>query len=383
VSDNSDASAILLLLLTFSGFIVVAGALNNQPSIYASNQTQTTQYIVVHNETQLIPNNLQNLSKEENMPTNLQPITAFYSDANGAASSYAAIVTHNGRTCIRMGPDYVRGTREVDGAWISISPGDHIVFSAYVETEACPASTDMQGGACIGFDLEIYNSSAAPGSLAIADVSSDGTQAGHPSGYERGWGVGSTGYSINGELGLTQVNGLVVRVPWNTARTQLKFDFIVPSTYYAYVTTGASYPNAMACTPAQLNMMVVWFEGRNLVDNAYIWFDTPELYINNDVVDVPVFTPSAGTYNAVQNVVLSCGTSGADIHYTDDGSTPDAGDTTYTVPLNVPIGATVLKALAVKAGLTDSAVVTANYQVNDPIVPSAPAVHAFLVNMRR
>ena len=214
---------------------------------------------------------------------NFEPLSAFYADMKGAASSYASLsstVTHNGNPSIRVGPDSIRGTREVDGAWIRIHPGDHIVMSVWVKTDACPSSNDPQGGACFGWDFETTASSAAPGSLAIVDVSSDGTQAGHPTSAERGWGVGSFGLSVNGAAGLSQVSGNVVRVPWGTDWTLVVWDFIVPSTFYSYVTTGASFPYAMPCSPVQIDTMVPWFEGRNLYDNAYAYFSEPSLYIN-------------------------------------------------------------------------------------------------------
>jgi len=214
--------------------------------------------------------------------TNLEPLSVFYQDtANYGGSAYAYVdtsVLHNGNPSIRVGPDYVRGTREVDGAWISIKPGDHIVMSCWVKTDPCPSSTDPQGGATLGFDL-LSHSSAASG-LSIVDLSSDGTQAGHPTGSERGWGVGTFGYSSNGAGGLTQTSGNIVRIPWGTGWTLIQWDFTVPTTYYSYVTTGASYPNAMHCNPVQIDTMVPWFEGRNLYDNAYAYFSEPQLFIN-------------------------------------------------------------------------------------------------------
>jgi hypothetical protein len=60
----------------------------------------------------------------------------FYPDMNGAASSYSSLsdtVTHKGNPTLRTGPDYIRGTREVDGAWIRIHSGDHIVIECLGE----------------------------------------------------------------------------------------------------------------------------------------------------------------------------------------------------------------------------------------------------------
>jgi len=78
----------------------------------------------------------------------------------------------------------------------------------------------------------------------------------------------------------------------------------------------------------------------------------------------PIFTPDAGTYPSPQNVVITCMTSGADIYYTTDGSTPDAAKTKYTVPINVAQNTTI-KAIAIKSGITNSAVKSSTYVISD------------------
>ncbi|MCL6457689.1 MAG: family 16 glycosylhydrolase, partial [Gorillibacterium sp.] len=77
----------------------------------------------------------------------------------------------------------------------------------------------------------------------------------------------------------------------------------------------------------------------------------------------PTFTPAAGTYTSAQNVTLTSATAGAVIKYTTNGSTPTAASPTYTGAINVAASAT-LKAIATKAGLTDSAVASAAYIIN-------------------
>ena len=78
------------------------------------------------------------------------------------------------------------------------------------------------------------------------------------------------------------------------------------------------------------------------------------------VVD-PVFSVPAGTYYCAQNVELRCGTSGATIYYTTDGSTPTAASAAYSDPIAVSASVTI-KALAVKDG-KQSNVVEAAYVV--------------------
>lgn len=76
----------------------------------------------------------------------------------------------------------------------------------------------------------------------------------------------------------------------------------------------------------------------------------------------PALTPAAGTYSSSQSVTISSDTQGATIKYTTDGSTPTVSSPTYTGPINVSV-TTVVKAMAIKQGMTNSDVVTAEYKI--------------------
>ena len=89
------------------------------------------------------------------------------------------------------------------------------------------------------------------------------------------------------------------------------------------------------------------------VDNIYFWGTGTK-------VATPVITPAVGYFDAPIPVSITCAESGATIHYTLDGSTPTTTSAVYSASFNVNAPATV-KALAVKAGMTDSEVATANY----------------------
>ncbi len=69
-----------------------------------------------------------------------------------------------------------------------------------------------------------------------------------------------------------------------------------------------------------------------------------------------------------QQVSISSGTSGATIHYTTDGSTPTASSSIYTAPFILTSSQTI-KAFAVKAGMTDSSVVTESVSVSQVATP--------------
>ena len=79
-------------------------------------------------------------------------------------------------------------------------------------------------------------------------------------------------------------------------------------------------------------------------------------------VATPTFTPEAGEYSEAQNVTISCGTEGATIHYTVDGTTPTANSATYSAPIAISETTTV-KAIAMKDGMLDSEVATATYTI--------------------
>ena len=80
-------------------------------------------------------------------------------------------------------------------------------------------------------------------------------------------------------------------------------------------------------------------------------------------VATPTFSPGAGTYSAAQTVTISDTTSGANIYYTTNGSTPTTGSTHYSSPVTVSVTGT-LKALATHTGDTNSAVGSAAYTIS-------------------
>ena len=89
-----------------------------------------------------------------------------------------------------------------------------------------------------------------------------------------------------------------------------------------------------------------------------------------DIVSDPNFSVSGGTYTGAQTVTISTTTEDAEIKYTTDGSDPSATHgTIYNGSLNINDD-TTLKAIAYKAGMTDSDVVTAEYVINYSLATS-------------
>lgn len=84
-------------------------------------------------------------------------------------------------------------------------------------------------------------------------------------------------------------------------------------------------------------------------------------------VATPTFGVEAGTYYEGKAVTLTCATEDATIYYTTDGTTPTSASTEYTTAIDLSARAiTTIKAIAVKAGMDNSEVAEAEYNINLP-----------------
>jgi hypothetical protein len=76
----------------------------------------------------------------------------------------------------------------------------------------------------------------------------------------------------------------------------------------------------------------------------------------------PTFQPPPGSYTSPRNIQILCGTSGATIRYTVDGSEPNASSMIYSVSITIT-RTTTIKAKAFKVGLVDSDTASATYAI--------------------
>ncbi|OGZ63367.1 MAG: hypothetical protein A2639_01720 [Candidatus Staskawiczbacteria bacterium RIFCSPHIGHO2_01_FULL_34_27] len=81
--------------------------------------------------------------------------------------------------------------------------------------------------------------------------------------------------------------------------------------------------------------------------------------------EAPTISPNGGTFTSAQTITLESATTGADIYYATDDSTPTAASTKYTTPFTLEQTATV-KAIAQKSGYTDSTISSAIFTINIP-----------------
>jgi hypothetical protein len=80
-------------------------------------------------------------------------------------------------------------------------------------------------------------------------------------------------------------------------------------------------------------------------------------------VATPSAAPGPGAVTSGTSVALTSSTSGAIIYYTTDGSSPTSSSTQYSTPISITAAVTI-KAIAVKADMTDSDVLTAAYTIS-------------------
>ncbi len=101
-------------------------------------------------------------------------------------------------------------------------------------------------------------------------------------------------------------------------------------------------------------------------------------YVNNvqlvegpasGTTSTPTFSPKAGAVTIGTNVSISCATAGATIHYTIDGSNPTTSSPTYSSAITIDAAKTI-KALAVKDGLTNSEIASAEYTIVQVATPT-------------
>lgn len=91
--------------------------------------------------------------------------------------------------------------------------------------------------------------------------------------------------------------------------------------------------------------------------------------IHMDTVATPTFSPSAGAVEIGTSVTISCATSGAEIHYTVDGTTPSASSPVYSSAITIDAAKTI-KAIAIKTGMTNSSVGSASYTIAKVATPN-------------
>ena len=115
------------------------------------------------------------------------------------------------------------------------------------------------------------------------------------------------------------------------------------------------YPNAYDQQHAVLRRFAGIFAPVAIAVKCYTGFGTTKR-----TCATPVASPAAGTFDTSTSVTLTTATSGADIYYTVDGSTPTSSSTKYSTAISLS-ATTTIKAIAIKEGYYDSTVFSGTY----------------------
>lgn len=115
------------------------------------------------------------------------------------------------------------------------------------------------------------------------------------------------------------------------------------------------YPNAYDQQHAVLRRFAGVFAPVGQAVKVYTGFGK-----KNPTAATPVADPDGGTFSGTQSVTLTTETAGADIYYTTNGDVPTTGSTEYTTAITLS-ATTTIKAIAVKDGYYDSAVMSKTF----------------------
>lgn len=184
---------------------------------------------------------------------------------------------------------------------------------------------------------------------------------------------GTTVDNLNSLLGTTYPEVDITYGGGQTTKATVAWASVADSGYDSTIVTG--WNGSIQGTV----MLPSWIEDKNGIGLT----TTVDVTVNPaDVLGTPQATPGTGTYSTNQTVYLVPPTTDATIYYTTDGTDPGTSGSAveYVGPIDVTgtegqSVTTVIKAIAKKSGMQDSAVVEFIYTINIPqvVLPTAGA----------
>ena len=287
--------------------------------------------------------------------------TAGISISGGAATNYTFNIADTGTLTINpktLTPTASANAKEYDGTTSAsgivnlsgIINGDSVTASGifiFADEDAAPGKTvNVTGIALSGTDKDNYilsttsttataninTKSVSIASVTISDKVYDGTT-----------GATISSVSLSGKIGTEDV-------------------------FVDYSGATATFANAAVGSGKIVNVNGLALAG---ADKDNYTLSSGSYTANGNIVNAgtvlaPISDLATGEVTPGASVTLSCETSGAAIYYTTDGSTPSTGSTLYTGALTINDPVTI-KAIAVKTGMNDSAVMSVDYTMADTV----------------
>ena len=134
-----------------------------------------------------------------------------------------------------------------------------------------------------------------------------------------------------------------------------------------FTTSATSYNDTSAVAGQEYNYWIV-AERPNYYSVSHSLTNTVSGYREMQQIATPTISPTDGAifFGTSETVSLECATQGASIHYTTDGTTPDADSALYVSPFSVS-ETTTIKAVAIKDGMRTSEIATATITKQLPL----------------
>lgn len=184
--------------------------------------------------------------------------------------------------------------------------------------------------------------------------------------YKTGWitsGVSSASYSVTGQVSLGGINPSAGTYP---NAVVLSLAAPVPAAATVYYTTDGSEPTEASIEYTEAFTIDSTVSPTVTVKTKAFLADwlpsATNTYSYTFQAEAPAFTPPSGSYASATDIVLTSGTTGAQIYYTTDGTTPDMSSNLYTGLITITSTSTI-KAIAYNGNYLPSAITSATYGI--------------------
>jgi hypothetical protein len=146
--------------------------------------------------------------------------------------------------------------------------------------------------------------------------------------------------------------------------TTVTISTTTPNAAIYYTTDGTAPSTASTLYTAAITLTTTTTLNAVAVESGFVQSNNATAaYVIAAQTAPPDFMPAPGSYVTAQMVTLTDDTANATIYYTIDGSMPSHSSAVYSQPISVG-ATTTIRAIASSAGLSDSAVVSATYNIN-------------------
>jgi len=248
-------------------------------------------------------------------------------------------------------------------------PDDNIVeFNTFINNGTHYEMGGRTGG--LGSSNTVVANNIFQSGGSMASISSSGPYTGSWTNNIR-WNTSSAGnmpssaYQTVNPLLVADANG-ILRLASNSPAInagRIAYDF------YGVLVANTNFPVDMdgQARDANPDTGADEFSGAPVVARILSTNDVGPLSELTNQVSAPSLAPPGGAFFIPTSITITSATAAASIRYTLDGTTPGpASGTLYTGPVSISSNAT-LRAIAYKAGLADSSIVTASYAIGGSV----------------